>query len=214
MITPANLQKMAPNLDSSKAGIYTGILKQAMDRFAIDTPQRVAFFLGQLMVESDDLTAFRENLNYSATRLMAVWPKRFPTLEIAKEFERNPQKLANQIYANRMGNGGPETNDGWNYRGAGWIQLTGKTNQQACATDLGVPLESIGDWLGTSAGAAQSACWFWWKNGVNRLADMGNLDAISDAINLGRQTKSIGDAEGYAKRLVKTNICKQILDVN
>lgn len=213
IITALNLRAMAPNLDSAKAGIYTGLLNQAMNRFGIDTTKRAAFFMGQVLVESDDLTAFRENMNYSAERLMAVWPSRFKTIELARQYERNPQKLANFVYANRMGNGGPETNDGWNHRGAGWIQLTGKTNQELFATEAGIPLAGIGDYLGTSKGAAESACWYWWKHGINRLADFGNLDAVSDAINLGRLTDKIGDAEGYAKRQLKTNLCKKILGV-
>lgn len=213
MLSPSILLKMVPGLNIAKVGIYTGVLNQSVTRFGIDTPQRLAFFMGQVLVESDDLTAFREGMNYSAERLMKVWPKRFPTLDIARQYERQPQKLANYVYANRMGNGGPDTNDGWNHRGAGWIQLTGKANQEACGTELGVPLDGIGDWLATGTGAAQSACWYWWKHGINRLADMNNIDTVSDATNLGRLTKEVGDAEGYAKRLAKTNLCKQILGV-
>jgi putative chitinase len=152
-------------------------------------------------------------MNYSAERLMVVWPKRFPTKEIAKQYERQPQKLANFVYANRMGNGGPETNDGWDHRGAGWIQLTGADNQNAFAHAMGLPEQGIGDFLATTQGAAQSACWFWFKNGINRLADFGNVDAVSDAVNIGRQTAKVGDAEGFAKRLQKTNLCKKVLNV-
>lgn len=213
MLTPESLIKMAPELNLAKAGVYTGVLNQAIDRFGIDSPQRLAFFMGQVLVESNDLMSFREAMSYSAERLMAVWSKRFPTLEIANQYAHQPQKLANFVYANRMGNGGPETNDGWNHRGAGWIQLTGKDNQEACGLELGVSLDGIGDYLATSQGAAQSACWFWWKHGINRLADFNNIDAVSDATNLGHLTEKVGDAEGYAKRVIKTNLCKQILGV-
>ena len=213
MLTPNQLKRMAPTLDSSKLLIYTDTINNYTEVFGIDTPTRLAYFMGQVLVESGDLNKSREDLGYSATRLMQVWPKRFPTLEIAKQYEFNAQKLANFVYSNRMGNGGPETNDGWEYRGAGWIQLTGKFNQELFATETGVPLAGIGDYLGTSKGAAESACWYWWKHGINRLADFGNLDAVSDAINLGRLTDKIGDAEGYAKRQLKTNLCKKILGV-
>lgn len=213
MLTPASLLRMAPDLYDNKAAIYCGLLNRYTEIFDIKTPQRLSMFLGQVLVESGDLTFFRENMSYSAERLMVVWSKRFPTLEIANQYARQPQKLANFVYANRMGNGGPETNDGWNHRGAGWIQLTGKANQEAFANDNQLDPATIGDYLATSQGAAHSACWFWWKHGVNRLADFGNLDAVSDAINLGRQTKEVGDAEGYAKRKAKTALCKQVLGV-
>ncbi len=213
MITPNSLLRMAPNLGDNKAGIYCGLLNRYTDQYGIDTPTRLSMFMGQLLTESDDLTAFREGMSYSAERLMIVWPTRFPSLEVANQYACQPQKLANYVYANRMGNGGPETNDGWNHRGAGWIQLTGKENQEQFALENQLDPTTIGDYLATSQGAAYSACWFWWKHGINRLADLGNLDAVSDAVNLGRQTKTIGDAEGYAKRKAKTDLCKKVLGV-
>lgn len=212
IITPDQLRAMAPSLNG-KASPYAGALNRHLAFYGIDSLPRLAYFLGQVLVESDDLTAFRENLNYSAERLMAVWPRRFPTLAIAKQYERNPAKLANYVYGNRMGNGGPDTGDGWRHRGAGWIQLTGHDNQAEFAKAIGQPVETIGDYLATPEGAAQSACWFWWKHGCNRLADFGNVDAVSDSINLGRLTEKVGDAEGYAKRVAKTNLAKQILGV-
>ena len=214
LLLPAHLLKMVPDLDDAKAGVFSGVINQAAQRFGIDTPKRLAMFMGQVLVESGDLKSTREKMSYSAARLMAVWPSRFPTLAIASQYENQPQKLANFVYANRMGNGGPETNDGWNHRGAGWLQLTGKTNQEACGTVLGVSLEGIGDWLATTLGAAQSSAWFWDKNSVNRLADFGNIDSVSDAVNIGHLTTKIGDAEGYAKRVVKTQLCLNVLGVS
>lgn len=213
ILKPEQLMAIAPGLGGARAGSYANLLSQAMEAHGIDSPRRVAFFLGQLLVESGDLTEFRENMNYKAERLMQVWPKRFPTIEIARQYERNPAKLANKVYANRMGNGDEASGDGWRYRGAGWIQLTGKTNQLACAMELGMPVGDIGDWLATPAGAAQSAAWYWWKNGINRLADFGNIDSVSDAVNLGRLTEKVGDAEGFQKRALKTELCKQVLRV-
>lgn len=213
IITPQNLLLMAPNV-GSKSAVYTGILNHHMDLFSINTPKRVAMFLGQLLVESDDLTSFREGMFYrTPERLMQVWPSRFPTLEFAKQYVENPQKLANYVYSNRMGNGGPESNDGWNMRGTGWIQLTGRDNITNFAKYINQTPEEAALYMGTAQGAAQSACWFWDKNGINRLADFGSLDAVSDAVNLGRQTKKVGDAEGYQKRLIKTELCKKILKV-
>lgn len=202
---------LAPDL-GSMAAPYATILSRYLDTYSIDTPTRLAYFMGQLLVESKDLTAFREGMNYRAERLMEVWPKRFPTIELARQYERNPQKLANFVYGDRMGNR-PGTNDGWDHRGAGWIQLTGRDNQAAFADAVGRPLATIGDYLATPEGAAESACWFWWKHGGNRLAEFGNIDAISDMVNLGRQTKKEGDAEGFKKRVLKTNLCKKALRV-
>lgn len=208
-VTPEALSRIAP-LVGNKAASYATILNRYLDLYGIDTPTRLACFMGQLLVESDDLTAFREGMSYRAERLLQVWPFRFPSIEIARQYERQPQKLANYVYGDRMGNRGQDTDDGWLHRGAGWIQLTGRDNQAAFAEAVDRPLEGIGDYLATPEGAAESACWFWWKHGGNRLADFGNIDAISDMVNLGRQTKKQGDAEGFAKRVAKTKLCKEV----
>ncbi len=99
-------------------------LSVAMERFAIDTPQRMAAFLAQVAHESAETACLEENLNYSARRLMAVWPKRFPTLAEAQPYARNPQNLANRVYSGRGGNGDAASGDGWRYRGRGLFQLT------------------------------------------------------------------------------------------
>lgn len=212
MLTPTQLLAIAPGL-GSKASPYAGCLNRYLDFYGIDSLQRLAYFLGQVLTESEDLSAFREGMNYSAERLRVVWPLRFPTIELAKQYERNPAKLANFVYGGRMGNGGPASGDGWRFRGAGWIQLTGHDNQAEFAKAIGMQVSTIGDYLATPEGAAQSACWFWWKHGCNRLADFGNIDAVSDAINIGRLTEKVGDAEGYAKRVAKTALAKKVLGV-
>jgi len=213
ILTPQNLSIMAPTL-GSKSASYSGILNHHMAQYEINSVKRVAFFLGQILVESDDLTSFREGMFYrEPARLMEVWPSRFPTLEFAKQYTQNPQKLANYVYSNRMGNGGPETNDGWNMRGTGWIQLTGRDNITEFAKHVGMTPEDAALYMGTAQGAAQSACWFWQKNDINRLADFGNIDSVSDQVNLGRQTKKLGDAEGFKRRVLKTELCKKTLKV-
>lgn len=210
MLTVAQLQTIAPNVGNA-ATVYTNTLNNAMQRFGIDTPLRMAHFLAQLVHESDGLTAFRENLNYSANRLLAIWPKRFANIIEAQHYERQPMKLANYVYANRMGNGDATSGDGWKYRGAGWFQLTGKTNHEQMAKELGVINSDIGEWLSTVNGAALSAAWFWWKNGCNRLADMNNCEAVSDIINLGRRTAKEGDSIGFARRKELTDRIIKIL---
>jgi putative chitinase len=205
MLTAAQLLKLAPNLMLHEASTYAALLSSAMERFGIDTPKRIAFFLAQVVHESGGLTQFRENLNYSAAGLLRAWPNRFKGLIDAQHYERQPAKIANYVYANRMGNGNEQSGDGWKFRGAGWPQITGRTNQKECGIALGVTGD-IGDWLATPNGSALASAWFWWSRGLNRYADMDNVDAVADIYNIGHRTEKIGDSIGYDKRLALTNI--------
>lgn len=211
LITTSQLLTLAPNA-GPHASSYAASLNAAMERFGIDTPLRAAHFLAQLVHESGDLTQFRENMNYGAAGLMRTWPSRFPSMIDAQCYERQPMKIANYVYANRMGNGDAKSGDGWNCRGAGWFQLTGKTAQAECAAHFGIKSD-IGEWLSTPEGAAMSAAFFWWKTGCNRFADMDNVDAVSDIINIGHRTAKQGDSIGYEKRLRLTNLAKKVLMV-
>lgn len=194
-------------------------LNDAMRRFAINTPKRMAAFLAQLAHESTQLTSVRENLNYSAQALLSQFNNskitRFTPAD-AEKYGRtathaaNQEMIANIAYANRMGNGPPASGDGWRTRGAGFIQLTGHDNQQACADFFGIKGD-IGEWLATPKGAALSSAWFWSTHGCNELADAGDVDGVSDVINLGRRTPKIGDAIGYADRLALTNRANKVL---
>jgi len=107
---------------------YYSYFAKYCDKYNINTPLRLAHFLSQVNHESGDMKYIEENLNYSAKRLLQVFPKYFKTLEEAKKYEYKPEKIANKIYANRMGNGDEASGDGWRYRGRGPIQLTGKNN--------------------------------------------------------------------------------------
>jgi putative chitinase len=130
----------------------------------------------------------KENLNYRAETLRKIFPKYFPTDELAREYASKPNKqeaIANLVYANRMGNGGPETGDGFRYCGRGLIQLTGKNNYQAFADSIETPVEDIPAYLATFEGAAQSACWFWESNNLNRWADAGDIKELTRRINGG-----------------------------
>lgn len=159
-------------------------LKAAMALHAIDTPERIAAFLGQLFVESDMLTRLEENLMYTTPeRLCAVWPSRFKTVESAKPYVRNPQKLANFVYANRNGNGPEASGQGWAYRGSGYIQLTGFSNFSRAAAATGRPYVNYPELVRQPSDAALTAAWYWQTNGCNELADAGNIDGITRAIN-------------------------------
>lgn len=160
-------------------------LSQLLPDYEINTPQRIAAFLAQCGHESGGFVFLRENLNYRAESLMRVWPRHFPTLEIAKQYERQPEKIANRAYANRMGNGDEASGDGWRFAGKGLIQLTGKTNYTWFAASLEISVEEAAEYLLTFEGAAQSACWFWETNNLNRFADVGDIKGMTRVINGG-----------------------------
>src|SRR4029453_2056107 len=125
-ITSEQLKKVVPKCRDVPG--WTAALNKAMDRFEINSIQRIAAFLAQLAHESGEFERLRESLNYSAERLTKVWPNRFPTVAAAEPFARNEQKLGNKVYANRLGNGDEASGDGFRYRGRGLIQLTGRAN--------------------------------------------------------------------------------------
>jgi putative chitinase len=202
-LTPEQLLRIAPAA-GSKAAAIAAALTMAMPRYGITTPERAAPFLGNLAHESGQFIRARENLNYQASTLLRVWPSRFLTEDMAKRYAHMPEDIANLVYANRMGNGDVKSGDGYRYRGAGWIQLTGKENHLAAALEFDIDPEQIGDWLCTPEGAALSAAWYWKNAGCNAYADKGNHDAIADLINIGRRTARVGDAIGYEERLMLT----------
>jgi len=158
-------------------------LLETFEKYDISTPKRQAYFIGQCMHESGGFKQLKENLNYSAKGLMATWPSRFPDMDTAEKFERNPEKIANKVYAGRMGN--TEDGDGAKYIGRGLIQLTGKENYANCGSAIGVDLVANPDLLSTPKYAALSAGWFWNKKGLNAFADADDIDTITKRINGG-----------------------------
>lgn len=151
-------------------------LKETFEKYQINTPKRQACFLGQIMHESGSFKFTKENLNYSAKALMATWPSRFPNLETASQFERQPEKIANKVYSGRMGN--TEDGDGAKYIGRGLIQCTGKENYTHCGEALGIDLVANPQLLEEPRYAALSAGWFWNKKGLNALADEGTSNSF------------------------------------
>jgi putative chitinase len=160
-------------------------LNKCFDDYEINTPLRQAAFMGQTCVESAKYTAIQENLNYRAVTLNAQWKSHFPTLEIAQQYEHQPEKIANRAYCNRMGNGPEESGDGWKFRGKGLIQLTGRDNYQGFADSVGMSIDDASAYLETFEGCVQSACYFWESHNLNTLADKGAIDQISHIINGG-----------------------------
>lgn len=153
--------------------------------YEIDTPRRLAAFIAQCAHESGKFLHLRENLNYRATSLMKTWPKRFPTLEKAKQYEHKPEKIANFVYSGRMGNGDEASGDGWKYLGRGLIQLTGKENYSWFAKSVNMPLDDVPEYLETFEGAVQGACFFWEMNNLNALADKKDIVGLTKKINGG-----------------------------
>jgi putative chitinase len=153
--------------------------------YEINTPERVAAFVAQCAHESGGFKFLKENLNYRAESLTKTFKKYFPTLEEAKQYEKNPQKIANKVYANRMGNSDEASGDGFRYLGRGLIQLTGKNNYTLFAASIDTPLEEIPEYLQTFEGAVQSACWFWEQNNLNQWADKKDIMTLTKRINGG-----------------------------
>lgn len=183
IVTSDLLQRIAPSGKDLPA--LAAAMALHMPRYEMSTPRRVAMFLAQTAHESGGYVLRRENLSYSAARLCQVWPLRFPTIESAKPYERNPEALALKVYSNRNGNGGPETGDGWAFIGRGLIQITGRTNYAAMAEALQRPLDSLPAWLEAPEGAVLSALWFWKSRGLNHFADAGDFEELTRRINGG-----------------------------
>lgn len=159
--------------------------EQVLPKYNITTVERVAAFLAQCGHESADFTVLKENLNYSAEGLSKVFPKRFPTVEAAQPYNRQPEKIANKIYADRMGNGPEASGDGFKFRGRGAIQLTGKENYTKFAASIGKSLDEAVAYTETLAGAIESACWFWSVNKLNDIADKTDIVTLTKRINGG-----------------------------
>ena len=160
-------------------------LNEILPEYEINTAKRVAAFVAQCAHESGGFKFLKENLNYKAESLLKVFPKYFKTLDEANKYAKQPEKIANKIYGNRMGNGDEASGDGFRYCGRGLIQLTGKDNYTWFAASLEIPVEEAAEYLQTFEGAVQSACWFWETNNLNQWADKGDIITLTKKINGG-----------------------------
>ena len=158
---------------------------QLLPDYEINTPKRVAAFIAQCAHESGNFRFLKENLNYKAESLMKTFPKYFSDRDTANAYAKQPVKIANRVYANRMGNGDEASGDGYRYCGRGLIQLTGKTNYDWFAASLEISATEASEYLETFEGAAQSACWFWESNNLNVEADAGDIKKMTKKINGG-----------------------------
>ena len=190
-------------------GIVPQPLLDQMPTHGIDTPLRAAHFLAQVAHESGTFKFKSENLNYSKESLVKVFPKYF-TAASAEAYHRQPEKIANRVYANRMGNGDEKSGDGWKFKGRGYIQLTGKNNYKQFSEDIkDNKVYDNPDIVADDEYAGLSAIWFWNKNGLNKIADTDNLRDDKTLIKLTLRVN--GGTHGLADRLERFNNYKKIL---
>jgi len=191
MITVAQLKQLLPQ--NKYISYWHHALEQLFSDYDINTPKRMAAFIAQCSHESGGFTTLKENLNYKPATLRKIFPKYFPTDELANQYCSKPNKqeaIANRVYASRMGNGDESSGDPARWIGRGLIQLTGRSNYQAFADSIevgGRPLhiDDVPEYLQTFEGAAQSACWFWETNDLNKYSDAGDIVGLTKRINGG-----------------------------
>lgn len=195
------LKAICLTLPAQSARVYLPFLVAAMIEFGITTRKRATAFLAQLGHESIDLKAWSENLNYSASGLLRIFPRYFNQTQ-ATEYARSPQRIANRVYANRMGNGNEFSGDGYKYRGRSPTHLTGKDNYARAGRALGLPLVEQPELAERAEIGFRIAGWFWKSNGLNELADglTGSGDA-ADIAQFDKLTRRInGGQNGQADR--------------
>lgn len=174
------VQNLAFNLGRLQGHVPQAVIDQIPDtaaKFGITTPLRLAHFLSQCGHESGGFKAVQENLNYGAKGLLGIFSKYFKTIAQATAYERKPEKIANLVYANRMGNGNEASGEGWKYRGRGYIQLTGKENYKAFDATVPEDITSNPDLVATKYALA-SAAFFFKKNNLWSICDKGSSPEV------------------------------------
>lgn len=208
-MTEEQLAAIMP-LAHSNVDVYIDALNRAMNEFEISTTNRQAAFLANVAHESAELSRALENLNYSANGLLLVFGRYFDK-ESANAYARQPERIANHVYANRNGNGDEASGDGWKYRGRGLIQITGRDNYRACGDALGMDLVAIPELLADPAHASDSAAWFFRSNGCNELADADDFQGVCGIINCGRKDAPLSRILGYDERVKYWLAAKRVL---
>lgn len=207
ILTKPILVRMFPNVLRSTLNVdlMIDVLNDVFENSrGLNTLNRRASFLAQCAHESSQFTLVSENMNYSAARLREVFPKYFPTMQLANQYARKPQMIGNRVYANRMENGPESSGDGWKFRGRGFIQLTGKRNYRLCGKNLGLDLLEDPDYVARSPiGSIETSIWFWVVNDLNSYADRNDIKGQTYRIN--------GGYNGLDERLRYYEKVKQIL---
>jgi len=186
MITLDILQQLCPKTKKSVLEKYAVPLHEVAEYYDMYVNMnRAAAFVAQTAHESGGFNFVKENLSYGAKGLMTTFKKYFPNEELAKQYERKPEKIANRVYGGRMGNGDEASGDGYRFCGRGLIQLTGRNNYTKFAADLGISIEDTVAYLETPAGAVSSAGWFWDNNNLNQYCDKDDFVTLTKRINGG-----------------------------
>ena len=171
---------------NNEANQWYEAMEEILPYYEINTVNRVAGFLAQCCHESANFRITQENLNYSSKALDAVFGKYFVRAgRDSKPYHRQPEKIANIVYANRMDNGDTDSGDGWTFRGGGILQLTGRYNYTKFAKEMDMSAEEAVDYVRTKKGALDSACWFWDTNGLNKYCDAMDIVGATKRINGG-----------------------------
>ncbi len=184
LVTPEQLKGLAPSAKQQCLSAFDAA-DTVLAKYGInENAKRVAHFMAQILHESGALCIIKESLNYSsAKRIMAVWPKRFPTEESAQPYVKNPQALANKVYGGRMGNVDPD--DGWKFIGRGLLQITGRESYEKFGKILGIDLVANPDLAADPQWSLAIACEEWKEKGCNPCADADDIQAITKKINGG-----------------------------
>ena len=202
-LSKAQLRALFPRAEEAHVGAFAAQSASLLPRAGIDaTPTRLHFFLAQIGHESGGLTITRENMSYSAERMMQVWPSRFPTLASARPFERNPERLANKVYGGRIGNGPEGSGDGFRYRGRGYIQITGRDGYANVGREAGLDLVGQPELALQPEHALEVVCGFWrWKR-LNEVCDTGDFVKVTERINGG--TTGMADRRAWLDKVRRT----------
>ena len=202
IITQAQLLRAVPETSRARIDEVIAAFNMHSFTFGMTSPKRVTHFFAQIYAESGALKATSENMNYSAQRLLQVWPSRFKSLPDVEKYAHNPERLANFVYANRMGNGNEASGDGWKYRGRGFIGLTGKEQYEKfnrydlCTEDVLKNPDKVAEYPLNLV----SALWFWETHKLNEIADLDDGGKIGETI-VERITKKInGGLNGLSDR--------------
>lgn len=188
---------LAPHADPEYRAAFDHAGGDALSRFGISTQLRLMHFLAQVFHETGGLTRLEENLNYSIERLRAVWPTRFPTMESAQPYARNPPELARKVYGGRLGN--VRTEDGWNFRGRGLLQITGRGNYTRVGEILELDLVTHPELAAKKEHAVAVGGCMWHLRGANAPADRDDIAGVTKAINGG--DNGLPDRERWLARV-------------
>lgn len=183
-ITKEQFAQLSSVTNSSEQDAWVGAINMICPKYGINTKERMEMFMAQCAHESNGFTALIENLNYNTNALQTIFRKYFNSKQAAI-YARQPEKIANIIYANRMGNGPTESGDGWKYRGRGVLQITGKANYMKFAASLMISLDETIKYLETKNGAIEGACWFFQTNNLMHACDAKDVLEATKIINGG-----------------------------